>query len=114
LEQQKIKIPMNSSRVNQLLKFLEESPDDPFIHYALALEYKATDPEQASRLFDHLMENYPDYLPTYYQAGQFLEEQGKLEEARLRYQQGISLATLQKDTGALKELKAVLALLDDE
>jgi tetratricopeptide (TPR) repeat protein len=113
LEQQKIKIPMNSSRVNQLLKFLEESPDDPFIHYALALEYKATDPEHASRLFDHLMENYPDYLPTYYQAAQFLEAQGKIKEARQRYEQGIILATRQNNTGALKELKAAYSLLDE-
>lgn len=105
---------MNSTRLTQLLKFLEESPDDPFIQYALALEYKATEPEQALHLFNQLLENHADYLPTYYQVGQFLEEQGKFEEARQRYQQGISLATLQKNTGALKELKAVLALLDDE
>ncbi len=105
---------MNSSRVNQLLKFLEESPDDPFVRYALALEYKATDPEQASRLFDYLLENHPDYLPTYYQAGQFLEERGMLVEARKRYQHGMLLAAQQNNTGALKELKAAYALLDEE
>lgn len=105
---------MNSTRLNQLLKFLEESPDDPFIHYALALEYKSTDPEQAMRFFTFLLKNYPDYLPTYYQAGQFLEEQGKIDEARLYYQQGISLAMRENNSSALKELKAAYALLDDE
>lgn len=104
---------MNSTRLIQLLKFLEESPDDPFIHYALAFEYKDTDPEQASRLFDHLLENHPDYLPTYYQAAQFLEEQGKIKEARQRYEQGITLATRQNNTGALKELKAAYSLLEE-
>jgi tetratricopeptide (TPR) repeat protein len=105
---------MNSSRLNQLLKFWEESPDDPFICYALALEYKVADPEQTLRLFNHLLEKHPDYLPTYYQVALFHEEKGRVKEALKLYQQGIELAVKQNDTGTLKELRAAYAMLADE
>lgn len=105
---------MNYSRLEQLIKFLEESPDDPFVLYALALEYKATNREQTTQLFNQLLENHPDYLATYYQAALNKEESGEKEEAISLYKAGMELARKQNDPSTLKELKAAYDLLMDD
>ena len=51
---------MNHSRLNQLLEFYKEDPNDPFNIYALATEYKSIDPEKALTYFELLIENHPD------------------------------------------------------
>ena len=105
---------MNSARLEQLLTFYKETPNDPFILYALALEYKRIQPKESNRLFRQLMQEHPDYLPTYYQAAAFHEEQGNLEEARRLYELGIQLASRLNDQSALRELKAAYGLLNDD
>jgi tetratricopeptide (TPR) repeat protein len=105
---------MNSLRLSQLLKFHEESPDDPFIQYALALEYKTKNREQALRYFTELLNHHPNYLPTYYQAGQFYEEINQKGKALDVYHKGIELATLQQDLSTRKELQAALDLLIED
>jgi tetratricopeptide (TPR) repeat protein len=105
---------MNSVRLEQLLKFLDESPDDPFILYALALEYTSSNPELALQYFTALLNNHPDYLPTYYQAAQFYEQIDQKEKALALYSKGIELATLQQDLSTRKELQAALELLRED
>ncbi len=105
---------MNSTRLAQLLKFLEEDPDDPFTLYALALEYKAISAEETRKLFNQLLNKHPDYLPTYYQAAQYLEEMGEANQALDIYQKGIELAHQQNNLQAQKELQAAYALLMEE
>ncbi len=105
---------MNSARLNQLLSFLEESPDDPFILYALALEYKSSDREQALHYFTRLLNDCPDYLPTYYQAARFCEETNQIPKALELYRKGIDLATRQHDEATRKELQAAFDLLHEE
>lgn len=102
---------MNLTRIEQLLKFLEEEPNDVFSLYALALEYKKNNPIEALKLFRQLLTNHPGYLPTYYQAALMMEESGNINEALTLYEQGIELARKQNDTGALKELQAAYNLL---
>jgi tetratricopeptide (TPR) repeat protein len=114
LEVVKIKIRMNSERLRQLLAFASESPDDPFIQYALAMEYRSEQPQEAKRIFGELLHHHPDYLPTYYQAAALCEQQGRTEDALKLYQAGIELAIKQNDRGALKELRAAYELLIDE
>ena len=61
---------MNTERLTQLLKFLEEDPHDAFNWYAVATEYRATDPDRALVYFEKLLTEHPDYVPTYYHAAQ--------------------------------------------
>jgi tetratricopeptide (TPR) repeat protein len=105
---------MNLTRIEQLLKFLEEDPNDVFSLYALALEYKKSNPAEAVKLFRQLLTNHPDYLPTYYQAGLMMEESGKTNEALELYQKGMALAKKLNDAATLKELQAAYNLLLDE
>lgn len=105
---------MNSTRLEQLLKFLEDDPDDPFILYALALEYKSVDPGETGKLFTQLLEYHPDYLPTYYQAALHKEELGQSLDALSLYGAGIEIAKKQNNFSALKELQAAYDTLADE
>ena len=105
---------MNLTRIEQLLKFLEEDPNDVFSLYALTLEYKKSNPAEAVKLFRQLLTNHPDYLPTYYQAGMMMEESGNTDEALELYQKGIVLARKLNDAATLKELQAAYNLLLDE
>lgn len=104
---------MNLTRIEQLLKFLEEDPNDAFSLYALALEYQHEQPEEALRLFNQLLASHPDYLPVYYQAAALSGENGKVEEAFKLYEAGIELARKQNNFTTLKELQAARELLQD-
>ena len=52
------------NRLEQLRQFAAEEPHDPFNHYALALEYLKTNPREAENLFEQLLQQHPEYLPT--------------------------------------------------
>ncbi|WP_200977054.1 lipopolysaccharide assembly protein LapB [Echinicola sp. 20G] len=95
----------NSSRIEQLLQFAKEEPDNPFNLYALALEYQKTDPNQAVGYFEKLLSEHSDYLPTYYHAGALFTELEELEKAKATYESGIQLADKQENQHALRELK---------
>lgn len=105
---------MNNSLLANLLAFYEEDPADPFNAYALAIEYAKSDPTEAGRFFDLLLEKHPDYLPTYYHAGAFfaaLEKTGRAEEV---YQKGVALALVQQNAKAHRELLSAYNNFRDE
>lgn len=94
-----------SSRLQLLIEFTKEEPENPFNWYALALEYFNSDSGKAADIFDRLLIDHPTYLPTYYTSAQFFAEQNKLEKAKEIFEDGIFLAEKQKEEKALKELK---------
>ena len=95
----------NLDRTQLLRQFTEEEPGNPFNWYALALEYKETDPDSAKSLFDKLLTEHPDYLPTYYTAAQFFAESEELDLADRIFQEGIALAKNQNEQKAVRELQ---------
>ena len=96
---------MKEKRIEQLEKYLLQTPHDPISIYALALEIKDLDPPRAEGLFTELLENHPDYPATYYHAAAFFQEHGKREEAEQIYEKGLALLAHSKDTKALSELR---------
>ena len=102
---------MKNNRLDQLKEMLKESPDDPFLLYAIALEHRGNDTRIASELLREVIEKHPEYLPAYYQAAQIKEELSQLEEAITLYRTGMELAKNQNNLAALKELKAAYELL---
>ena len=72
---------MSTDRIKQLEKFYEEDPRDPFNSYALALEYLHSDPSRSRSLFETLLQNHKDYLPTYYHAARLYQDLGEKEKA---------------------------------
>ena len=47
------------SRLQQLLAFYEDDPTDAFTIYALATEYRETEPETAMRYYQTLLDRAP-------------------------------------------------------
>lgn len=100
------------SRVDALLGFIAQKPDDPFPRYALALEYKNGGRlDEAWATFDGLMKALPDYTATYLHAGNTLVALGRREEAADVYRRGIEVCTRRGDTHARGELAGALEAL---
>ncbi|ABG58630.1 hypothetical protein [Cytophaga hutchinsonii] len=93
------------NRLDYLLELHKEQPNDPFLLYGIALEYKKTDHAETGKTFDNLLTSFPDYLATYYQAAEFFAEKGSYEKALEIYDTGISLAASLNEMKTLAELK---------
>jgi len=103
---------MQNERLVKLFEFLSQNPSDVFLKYAIALEFvKIGELEKATHFFNDLLENSPDYLPTYYQAGKFYEN---IDEAKAIdiYKKGIELATLQHNIHTKGELLTALSIIE--
>jgi Tfp pilus assembly protein PilF len=93
-------------RLEQLLEFYEEDPNDNFVRFALAQEYlKRDNTERALNLFEELVDTDPDYVGTYYHLGKLYERLGRTENAIETYDDGITVARKQQDTKNLSELQ---------
>ena len=104
---------MNKARIEQLLSFYEEDPNDPFNIYCLATEYKDYEPAKAWDYYAKLLAEHPDYLATYYHAAELLIERDEIDEAEKIIDQGIALALSQNNQLALRELRNLLNNLLD-
>ena len=70
------------SRIDQIRQFLQDSPNDSFLRYALAQELqKQGDVEAAKEAYLWLTDNQPSYVATYYHLGKLLIAQGEKEAA---------------------------------
>ena len=97
---------LNLDRIKLLKAYCEEEPENPFNFYALALEYRTIDLSEATHFFDHVLLNFPNYLPVYFPAAQFFHEDGQLLKAKELFTTGITLAEVKGDEKAKKELRA--------
>ena len=103
------------SRLEQLQAFLKESPDDPFILFALAKEYeKQGDDDHTKQYFLQLTREHPKYVGTYYHLGKWYERQNAVEDALKTYEKGMTVARQQGDQHALGELAAAKLNIADE
>lgn len=95
----------NLKRVGLLRGYILEEPENPFNRYALALEIKELDPNEATELFNFLLDNHSSYLPVYFPSAHFFFELGQIDKAREIFEKGIVLARDQSDEKAFKELQ---------
>ncbi len=94
-------------RMSQLLDFLKEAPEDPFLNYALAQEHlSAGNRAEAMRLLEWLVQHHPDYVASYYHLGKLLEKEGLKEEAMAVYEHGIAVAARLGEQHARAELQS--------
>jgi tetratricopeptide (TPR) repeat protein len=106
---------MHQDKLQQLLGFLAEDPNDAFTRYAIAMEYyKRGELAEAAGYFQELVHQRPDYVGTYYHYGKLKEEQEEWEVAAELYQQGITQARQQQDYKNLEELQEALALVSED
>ena len=83
---------MANNRLEKLLQFLAEDPNDPFTLYALATEYKKEDNEKALEYFEKLLTDHKDYVGTYYHTAALYDELGDKDNAKITYQKGMKVA----------------------
>lgn len=97
------------SRREMLEQFVSARPTDAFARYGLALECaKVGDDQAAATHFQHLIDNHPEYVATYFQYGQFLARLGRDTEARKLLSDGIVVAQRAGDIHARDEMQAAL------
>lgn len=100
-------------RKSQLLAFLQESPDDPFLNYALATEYVSEgNDEAAAVIFEKLITEQPSYVATYYHLGKLMERRGEKQAAMDIYRKGMEQAKLAGERHSLSELQSALLELE--
>jgi tetratricopeptide (TPR) repeat protein len=107
---------MASERLQKLLSFLKNSPNDSFINFAIAKEYESLgDDKNAMKYYLQLVENDEMYVGTYYHLGKLYEKMDDAEKAFSTYKQGMEIAKSLGDQHAFNELAgAKLNLGDDE
>jgi tetratricopeptide (TPR) repeat protein len=99
---------MQVNRLEKLLEFIKNEPEDEFLQYALATEYlRLNDAEKALYYFENLVKNHPGYVGTYYHLGKLYEALNRLPEAIETYESGMKVAKAKRDQHALSELQAV-------
>lgn len=104
-----------NNRLEQLLEFHREDPQDAFTRYAIALEYNSRkDFPEAIAWFERLRADSPEYVPTYYMLAGVYRATDHPEKAREIYHVGLQSAKKAGDTHAFAELSAALEELDDE
>ncbi len=94
------------TRLEQLQQFVDDDPNDPFNLYALALEFIKSDAAKAEILFEKLLSEHKHYLPTYYQAANLFESNGKHD---------LAIATLHngRNSNEMKTLRELQTMLDE-
>ncbi len=107
---------MNDSlRLQQLLQFHSESPNDAFLLFALGKEYeKLGNTEMALDFYQKIVATMPDYVGVYYHLGKLLEKTEHPAKAIEAYKSGMAIAQKIGDRHALSELAEAKLELDDE
>lgn len=99
---------MHHIRLQKLLDFLTNEPNDPFLKYALATEYlNANDFDKAVGYFEDLLKNHSDYIGTYYHAGKLYELIDRKDDAIATYRKGMEVCRAAGDRHAFSELQNV-------
>lgn len=96
---------MHIQRLQQLQDLLEDSPNDPFLLYAIAKEFESLErTKEALQGYKQLTELHPNYVGTYYHYAKLLEKEEEFTAALDVYQAGMAIARQQGDLHALGEL----------
>jgi tetratricopeptide (TPR) repeat protein len=102
-----------SPRMQQLQKMLDRTPNDPFLLYGLALEYKKlNDLPKALEYLSKTVQADMGYAYAYFQQGQVHEAMGELAAARKAYLDGIDAAAKKGDAHARSELEGALSMIE--
>lgn len=94
------------NRIEKIVEFLAQQPQDNFLRHALALEYiKIGEDIKARDLFIEILSQSPDYVGSYYHLAKLLEKLGQRSDAINWYEKGMAASKLAKDDHAYRELQ---------
>jgi len=104
-----------SDRLQTLQGLQNDSPDDPFLLFAIAKEYeKLSDFNQALVQYLLLQEKNPGYVGLYYHLGKLYERLDQWDNALETYTKGMTVARKAGDQHALSELAGAKMNIDEE
>jgi tetratricopeptide (TPR) repeat protein len=99
---------MELSRLDKLLEFIKNEPEDEFLKYALATEYlRLNQVDKALVYYEDLITNHPGYVGTYYHLGKLYEALNRKQDAISTYENGMKVTKQKRDNHAFSELQAV-------
>jgi len=99
---------METNRLEKLLEFIKNEPNDEFLKYALATEYlRLNDADKALYYYEDLVTNHPQYSGTYYHLGKLYEALNRKEDAIKTYEKGMEITKAKRDDHAFNELQGV-------
>lgn len=100
------------NRREKLEALLAESPDDPFLRYALALALVSEGNAAGAREgLDNLLQSFPDYVPAYLQLAQLQVDAGQSDLAKPVLMRGIEMARRAGESHAESEMRGFLEQL---
>ncbi len=105
---------MNTSRLEQLLTYLQQEPNEPFNLYALAMEYLKQDPRKALHYLEQLLVLHESYVPTYYQAAKVYIDLNLPDKAKETFEKGLTISLQQGNRHAHRELQSAYNQFLDE
>jgi Tfp pilus assembly protein PilF len=95
------------NRIEKLLEFLQQNPDDFFVKHALALEFiKLQNETKAEALFIEILTQNENYYGSYYHLAKLYERVGDTENAITIYKKGIQICKALNEKHALGELQS--------
>ncbi|QDU63847.1 hypothetical protein Pan216_47280 [Planctomycetes bacterium Pan216] len=98
-----------ASRREQLESLIQDSPDDTFLLYGLAMEYvKEGETEEGLARLKDVTEKDPDYQAAYFQIGQLLADEGEIDEAQDWLTRGVDAAKRTGNIHAAEEMQTFL------
>lgn len=96
-------------RLQTLTDLLKQTPEDPFLHFGVAMEYLSMhEQEKALEKMLYIMDGFPAYLPNYYLLAKQLEHFSETDKAIDVYEKGIALALELKENKTAGELRSAL------
>jgi Tfp pilus assembly protein PilF len=102
-----------SERLEKIKSMLQRQPQDAFLLYGAALEYKKMgEPAQAIEYLNRVLSADPNYCYAYHQLGQIHESNGDVEAAKGAYRQGIEAANRSGDAHAKEEISSALSMIE--
>jgi len=103
----------NPTRIQKIQTMLAEEPNDPELHYMLAMEHTSQgDDAEAVRCFEKLFTVAPNYPPAYHMAGRALQRLNRIKEARTVLEKGIPIALSLNDAHAAGEMQELMETLE--
>jgi tetratricopeptide (TPR) repeat protein len=99
---------MEINRLDKLLEFIKNEPEDEFLKYALATEYlRLNQVDKALTYYEDLVNNHPAYTGTYYHLGKLYEALNRKQDAIAVYEKGMNITREKRDNHAFSELQTV-------
>ena len=96
----------SNARIEQIKTFLNETPEDAFLLYALATEYVSLGHDkEALTIYLNLVAKQPNYFATYYHLGKLYERIQEDDKAEKAYEQGLVITKQLGEKHAHGELR---------